>query len=757
MEALQLDFQEVQLLQLPSVGLPGSAQGAAAAAAAANSQQQQVWQQPGIRLLGVPGVQLFQQLQRKPGCVPSSLRLQEVWFSTGPEYGQWRMHIRGSFYHQATAAAAAGAAAGAANAAERGLLSAVAPAAANGQVRQQQQQQQGPPDVYEYDLRSGHCVRTAVLQLLRLLHMQLFLNRLEGMAWGAQSLQVVRVGSSSSSSMWPSPAAVQLQHGVLQSGSMPAAAAGGSVDAAADEDDGAQPPAERAKQKQQQQQDGLNNGSAAAAEAGAGMANGVLSHSAEAAGNGQLPISNGELADGPLQHHKPKAAAGVTSSSSANGLLFHWENTGLVRLAQYSCETAVLECGAPLQPVAAGSSSSSSGRQRLQFAVQWQPRFEYTTHSSYSNSTGSSSTTSEWVDVRPHTPAGTAAAGSSSSGTHDKAVSAAEVLAMTCSMQCNAPHVPADVLNELCDMANSSSEDLMLDALSIVAWPLAGIAAALAAPAAAPLAGNVSCRAVSSCALSGPYHVRYRVDWLLQQPQQQSASAAVSSAAATAASVLMLEMVFACHGSVRVLIRQQDSAPAPAPQQQQQQSPPGSSQAAVAAAIRGFVQQFVRQRGAQVPLLPAVSNGCYQTRLPEKGSRSADVLAGFWLQTQHLSTVLQDLLQYWQQHVVGKQQQQGAAAAVKVEALPAPQQQQQSQQPQVQQQQQSAAPIQQQPGQAAVAGPAAGAMQQQQQQLGQVPLKSEQQQQQQQPVMQNSHMLQQPMQHAAAGHVVSGR
>ncbi|WIA39253.1 hypothetical protein OEZ86_005375 [Tetradesmus obliquus] len=84
LEALQLDFQEVQLLQLPTSArgpAPGTAAAAAAAAAAADFQRQQVWQQPGIQLLGMPGVQLFQRLQRKPGCVPSSLGLQEA---TGP-------------------------------------------------------------------------------------------------------------------------------------------------------------------------------------------------------------------------------------------------------------------------------------------------------------------------------------------------------------------------------------------------------------------------------------------------------------------------------------------------------------------------------------------------------------------------------------------------------------------------------------------------------------------------------------------------
>jgi hypothetical protein len=732
LEALQLDFQEVQLLQLPAVRLQGTT-------AELQQQQQQVWQQPGIKLLGVPGVHLFQQLQRKPGCSPSSLGLQEVWFSTGPEYGQWRMHVRGSFYHQATAAAAAAA------------------AAVNGldlQQQQQQQQQQGPPDFYEYDLRAGHSVRSAVLQLLRMLHMQVFLNRLETMAWGAQALQVVQVGSS---------IGLLVQAVQLQSDSKQAAAAtvGGAADVGMEEADGALPAAKRAKQNKQQQQDGLDNGSATAAAAGVGMANGVASHGEEVLHSSHLPSSNGKLlADGPMHLSGSRAGADAGHSSSSSkespyGLLFHWEGTGLVRLSSYSCWAAQLVCGAPLQPLAAGSSSS---RQRLRFSVQWEPQFEFATHSSSSSSgscNGSSSTTTTWVDVRP------AAGSRGGGGAYDRAVPAADVLAMTCSMQCSAQHVPADVLNELCDMANCDAVDVLLDTLGIVAWPLAGVAAALASPAAAAAAAvaaekSLFCRAVSSCALSGPCHVRYRLDWLPQQQQVPAAagSTAAGAAGATAAAdVLLLEMLFACRGNVVVLIRQHDPAALhkPSPQQQQQLA---ALPKAAAAAILGFVKQFRKKQGPRVPLVPAVSNGRYSVLLPPQGSRSAEAVAGFILEAQHLEFVLQEFLQYWQQHVVNKQQQQGTAAAVKVEvaATPPQQQQQQDQQPQAQQQRSLAVPGQQ-PGQAS------GAMQQQQQQLlpGQVAVKSEQQQQQQQPPLQNSHMLQQPMQHAAAGHVVSGR
>jgi hypothetical protein len=785
--ALQLEVEEVQLLRLPTDQLPGSVPSSAAAAANPQQQQrQQVWQQPGIRLLGMPGVELFQQLQRKPGCAPSSLGLQEVWFSTGPEYGQWRMHVRGSFYHQAPAAAA-----GVAD-----LAAAAAPAASG---RSAQQQQQGPADVYEYDLRAGDSVRCAVLQLLRIVHMQHFLNRLETLAWGAQSLQVVQVGSSSSS-MGPGVAA--LQGSVVATPA--AAAADGDVDVAMAEADGSGGSASPAKRlKQQQQQDDVSNGSAAAA-AGSGMANGILPHSDGTSGSGQKPSSNGQLADGEEQQHRRHthsaaaaagAPAGSSSCSSPYGLLFHWEGTGLVRLAQYSCCTAQLECGAPLQPRAGGSSSSSSesSRQRLQFAVQWQPRFEFTTHDSYSTSSStaaglSSSTTTTWVDVRPSAVASTfgspSAAAAGSTRAHSKAASAQDVLGVTCSMQCNAPHVPADLLNELCDMVNSGCIDLLLDGFSLVAWPLSGIAAALAAPEqpaaqlalaapglqAAQLAGKLSvasCRTVSSCAVSGPYHVRYKVDWL--QQQQQGALVPVSSAAGTqppaaaaAAAGLVLELQFACHGRVKVLIGQQD--PAAATQQQQVSSSSSASGQATAAGIRGFVRHFMQQKGARVPLLPAVSTGHYLTVLPEQGSKSVDAVAGFWLQAQHLGVALQELLQYWQQHIVDKQtqQQQGAvAAAVKAEALAPPLQQQQQQvQGQQQQQQQQPVPVQQ-AGQGAVAGQAAGGMPQQQQQPGQVSVKPEQQQQQQQqPMMQNNHMphvVQQPMQHAAAGHVVSGR
>jgi hypothetical protein len=816
LEALQLEVEEVQLLRLPSGQLLSSGQVPAAAAAAAaaspqQQQQQQVWQQPEIRLLGMPGVQLFQQLQRKPGCVPSSLGLQEVWFSTGPEYGQWRMHVRGSFYHQTSAAAGAEGS------------TAAAPAVVDGLAKQQQQQQQqGPADVYEYDLRAGDSVRCAVLQLLRIVHMQLFLNRLESLAWGAQSLQVVQVGSSSSSSsMGFGVAALQ-----ASSGSTPAAAAaGGDADVDMVEADGSgggvSPPAKRLKQQQQQQQqqhDGVGSGSAtaaAAAGAGVGLANGVSPHSNGTSGSGLKPSSNGQLADGDKQQqhmsltHSPAAAAaaaagtptGIASSSSPYGLLFHWAGTGLVRLAQYSCSTALLECGAPLQPLASSGSSSSShesSRQRLQFAVQWQPRFEFTTHNSYSSSSGSStaglssSTTTTRVDVRPSAVASAsgstsaaAGSGSSSGWARGKAASAQDVLDVACSMQCNAQHVPADLLNELCDMVNSGCIDLLLDGLSLLAWPLAGVAAAFAAPvqpaaqlstlagplqAAGELAGKLgvaSCRTVSSCAVSGPYHVRYRVEW--QQQQEGAALVAVSStagapsAAAAAAHGLVLELLFACHGRVKVLIRQRDPAAATQPQQQQHASSSSTARQATAAAIRGFMRHFMQQRGARVPLLPAVSTGHYLTVLPEQGSVSGDAVAGFWLQAQHVGVVLQELLHYWQQHVVGKQQQKGAAstAAVKAEvvAAPPPQQQQQMQG----QQQQQPVPVQQ-AGQAAVAGQGASAMPQQQQQVqqGHVPIKPEQQQQQQQqqPMMQNNHMphvVQQPMQHAAAGHVLGGR
>jgi hypothetical protein len=749
LEALQLEVEEVQLLQLPSDQLPPSRPNPAAAA---NPQQQQVWQQPGIRLLGMPDVQLFQQLQRKPGCAPSSLGLQEVWFSTGPEYGQWRMHVRGSFYHQASAAAGA-----------EGLAAAAAPAVAVGSAKQQQQQQ-GPADVYEYDLRAGDSVRCAVLQLLRIVHMQLFLNRLESLAWGAQSLQVVQVGSSSSGVGSGLPA---LQ---VSSGGTPAAAAaaGGDADVDMAEADGSGGAAPAAKHlKQQQQQDGVGNGLATAAAAGAGMANGIAPHiDGMTSGSGQKPSSNGQFADADEQQqqqqlhksltHSPAAAgapAGIASSSSSpHGLLFHWEGTGLVRLAQYSCSSAILECGAPLQPLAAAggsnSNSSEASRQRLQFAVHWQPRFEFTTNTSYSSRSSaagrSSSTTTTQVDVWPSAIASTiaspsAAAGSSSSSgwAHGKAASAQDVLEVTCSMQCNAPHVPADLLNELCDMVNSGCIDLLLDGFSLVAWPLAGVAAALAAPVqpAAQLAGQLraaSCRTVSSCAVSGPYHVRYRVEWQQQQQQgaalvagSSAAGAPLPAAAAAAAAVaagLVFELQFACHGKVKVLIRQHDPAAAA---QQQHPSSASAARQATAAAVCGFVRHFMRQQGARVPLLPAVSTGHYLTVLPEQGSRSADAVAGFWLQAQHLGVVLQELLQYWQQHVVGKQQQQkgAAAAAVKVEALAAAPQQRQQQQVQGQQQQQ---PVPQQAGQGA------GAMPQQQQQLqpGQVPVKPEQQQQQ---------------------------
>jgi hypothetical protein len=357
---------------------------------------------------------------------------------------------------------------------------------------------------------------------------------------------------------------------------------------------------------------------------------------------------------------------------------------------------------------------------------------------------------------------------------------------VTCSMQCNAPYVPADLLNELCDMVNSGCIDLLLDGLSLLAWPLAGVAAAFAAPvqpaaqfpalagplqAAGELAGTLSvasCRTVSSCAVSGPYHVRYRVEW--QQQQQGAAlvagssTAGAPSAAAAAAHGLVLEMLFACHGRVKVLIRQHDPAAATQQQQQHVPSSPAARQA-TAAAIRGFMRRFMQQRGARVPLLPAVSTGHYVTVLPEQGSRSGDAVAGCWLQAQHVGIVLQELLQYWQQHVVGKQQQTGAAstAAVKAEVVATPPPQQQQQQGQGQQQQQQQPVAVQQAGQAAVAGQGAAAMPQQQQQQqvqqGHLPIKPEQQQQQQ-AMMQNNHMphvVQQPMQHAAAGHVLGGR
>eukprot|EP00877_Chromochloris_zofingiensis_P002782 jgi/Chrzof1/12504/Cz06g36200.t1 len=156
------------------------------------------------------------------------------------------------------------------------------------------------------------------------------------------------------------------------------------------------------------------------------------------------------------------AAAVVPSRPGCSSLLWHWPGTGLIRLASYNHTQVVLSCGPPVQLLPgdkqhhAVAAPSAGPQHHISFTFTWHG-------SSTSQQPGSSSSTS------------------STNGSSRVPTTAADVVLVHCRVGCS--HVvPEGLLLELGDMVDCGEEGLLLDALAVIAWPLAQLATALQPP-----------------------------------------------------------------------------------------------------------------------------------------------------------------------------------------------------------------------------------------------------------------------------------
>jgi len=707
-------------------------------------QQPGGWPQPSIRLISIPGCPLFQQLQRPAGCSPDVVGLSAVWLCCGPSCGQWSVHLTGKLYSQQCQqpAPAAAAAVGAAPA-----------LTASRQQEEQQHQAAAALWCWQYDFWAGDDVRGAVLQLQQLVHMQSFLHRLELLALGSQQLDVA---DSSSCLAGSSPAAAT-------AGNKHAAPAAADVCEEGGDGDAEQRPIKRARhnlQDNEQQQhlpDGWPDGLEAPASNGpmaAPLMNGMVQPAAASNHTQQHPDATNDTAqEQPTANgvHTAGSKAADDSwsapqrSSSSCGLLWDWPGTGLVRLASYSCSQAVLESGRPLQQVSSSKPQQQQQqgmRSKVQFLVSWQPLYDFKPRGQQtpvvqpsvgpwgeaSSAWPSSSSSTIWVDVhdRQHQQqtAGPGPASSSSKGSVPSVLLPEDVLAAVCCVSCSSPCVPDMLLSELAAMADDGNEDVLLDALAVLGWPLSQLQ---------PLLGHNTPSKVGLLLSKGPkvtgkwrpsitssmpsgnwWHLRVTVaaELVGPEPEAQQQAAEPPNGAAPAVKLrrkqqLLLDFVLVTGGAVKVYVQQlapaaatggsagRDLLHAGSTASSIKQEVDAAAAAATAAApvtavyaqgITHAVLQHIKRKQPGVNCLPAFGPCTWQQQVvpqyqgppPDSSSTNTAVrqpLSGCWVQTGDLHALLPCFIDAWTQHTVkiavAEQERAAQAAAARVAAAAA--------------------------------------------------------------------------------------
>jgi hypothetical protein len=724
--ALQVCFEEVLPLPQPQTQCTAAVLKGPGSVCSPQQQQQELSRAPIIKVVSIPGVDLFQQLQRPCGCSPAAVGLQEVWMHCGPGPGQWSVELSGSMYSQQQQ-----------------------PAGVMGE---------GPLWHWQYDCAVGGDVRAALLQLQRLLHMQRFLNRLELLVRGRQQLDVVQSRSDT-------PAG---KAATIEAGSVAAADARPFKKARHTNSELSNP--------QQQQQDGLANGPSAV-----GLPlNGTLQPLPGATSNGQLPSSNGIIHAGAAAADSERDAVGKAAAVNCNsssggdggskglGLLWHWPGTGLVRLAGYSCFEAVLQCSRPLQAPAepAGDEQGRAPQQqqqqqqKVEFHVCWQPLFGFgikphkeplvqpsvgqgwgLTGSSSSNSDRtwpSSSNTTMWVDVHANQQQQQqrqAGPGPGADGL--TVVSAEDVLAMGCCVSSSNASVPQALLAELASMADCGCEDLLLDAVAMLGWPLSQLHQLLSPAAPARIGAMLAKAAKQQQQQQGPDAAAAAMEagtgggswwpsvvasspagtWLQlrvtvgaeaaaalttqpqsQHQQQQGEVSKLTQAASAAPRLrfqLLLDFCMASEGRVKMTVRQLKttggrplSKAAAAASIKQEDA---SSAAAAAAGMRDGADyapnvilaalQHLRKTQQGVMCAPTFGGSTWQRQVvPQHQGTAAtaataeghtgkrDPLSGLWVSVKDLDRVLSSIQLAWSHHVVKASTAAAAAAAAAEQA-----------------------------------------------------------------------------------------
>ena len=723
-------LHERLLLELSALQVDHTAAAAPPLSTQQQQQQQVPWTAPAIRLVSIPGVELYQQLQRPAGCSPAAVGLQHVWLRCGPGPGQWCVQLCGALYNQQQRLPAAG----------ESLWQ------------------------WQFDFGAGQDVRGALLQLQRLLHMQHFLNRLELLSCGRQQLDVLQ--HRSSIVVGVSAAAV----GGLQDGE------GSVLDRPAKKQRHSRSSADQQGQQQQQQGDHaacqadgvLDNGLQGCGQGLEVVANGPACRplngtlqSSAVTSNGQLHSHTNSSNKGHSQAPGPAADStaagggsciGSSGSSKVSGLLWHWPSTGLVHLASYSCFEAVLQCSRPLPNSAAAAQSEPPQQQspaKVQFHVCWQPKYEFgtgprsSTAAAVQPSVGlgppgtatqlggsgtawpSSSNTTTWLDAHtaPQPPQQQQPQQQQPQQQPRVVLTAQEVLSMGCCVSCSSPSVPETLLAELADMASCGFVDQLLDALSLVGWPLSQLRPLLSesAPArvgallakAAKRAEGVVCRSGGGAAGGGVLNVggwwpsvvvsmpadlwrevRVTVGAEAAGPgaslttqQQQGGEAAAAAAGGDVGAAprmryqLLLDFCLDSRGRVKLTVRQQVMTVAEVTTAVAAAAPEAETAAEYASSIVHAAWKHLNPlgqnpQGPKVGLLPTFGSCSWQRQIPQQqqgagGGQDRQLrVSGFWVTTPSLSAVLSSLLEAWTHHVV-KASAAAAVAAGRVRAAAA--------------------------------------------------------------------------------------
>ena len=432
-----------------------------------------------------------------------------------------------------------------------------------------------------------------------------------------------------------------------------------------------------------QQQQGLEAGGVGIAKQNGGLG----LHAAT-----QMPLAplggteeaNGSGPQGPVGHSGPVCDVGSSSSSSSrggSGLLWHWAGTGLIRLVEVSATHAVLACGPPLQqqgrawqPGVGGESSTgapasrstSRAMQEVRFTFSWQPAcpVQDAAAGGELGAAGASAAAGAAGGAHINTTS------SSSSGASQRWVEPSHLLGMKCKVTADVA-VPVGVLEELGEMVDAGEEGLLLDALAVVAWPLAALSrlvlqqhlwqegghGAAAGGGGAARGGEVGRLQMSLAMHDSVYDLRL----LLHQGQRQGdKQQAEKVAGILVQQVFVVGLCFSSHGRVGLSFLPADSqwlqlqagaAAAAAGGADQGQHTAGPSSGSSSRTSPLSMVDFVQHLAAAAA--PGVVQGCSSSN----GSSGGGCI---WLHVGVLPDVLEQLLQFVLSQL--QQEQQGSDA-----------------------------------------------------------------------------------------------